>query len=300
MITDFKDHTKAFVKIQDGCENFCAYCKVPLVRSVLWSKPLAHIVDEVKVLVGKGFKEIVLAGICLGLWGRGLSGSGASLIDVLKALEAVPGDFRIRLSSIEPKHVTAELIDYIASHARMCRHLHIPLQSGDDQILALMHRPYTAGFYRELVGAARARMPDIAITTDIMTGFPGEGDEHHKRTLAFVKEFLPARTHIFSYSMRRGTAACDLPGEPDRQTKRRRYFSLKVAALSASYLYRRRYLNQKLDVLVENARDGRTGLLVGYSDNYIRVQFRGGDELMGRIIPVKVVDLVLLYTWGEL
>lgn len=290
-ITDFKDHTKAFVKIQDGCENFCSYCKVPLVRSRLVSKPINDIVEEVGGLVLKGFKEIVLTGICLGAW-------RPSLTEVLKTLANVRGDFRIRLSSIEPKYVTDELIELVASNKRFCRHFHIPLQSGDDRILEKMNRPYTAAEYKALLKKINERMDDAGITTDVMLGFPGETDTNFSNTVDFIKDILPLRTHIFTFSRREDTAAYDMGPELPAEVLKKRYYKLKETAISASYLFRRKFLGQNLGVLVESKRDKSTGLLSGYSDNYIKVLFDGPDTLMKNIATVKVSDLNLTQTLG--
>ena len=306
-ITVFKDHTRAFIKIQDGCDNHCSYCKVPLVRGVLSSKPIDVIVKEVKGLVINGFKEIVLAGICLGAWGkdlfpaemaRGVGIKGASLINVLKELDKIQIDFRIRLSSIEPKYVTDDLISFMASSKRLCKHLHIPLQSGDDEILKKMNRPYTAGDYKRLVNKIRSAIKDVAITTDILIGFPGERDENFKNTVAFIKEIIPARSHIFTFSRRAGTPAYAMPSELSQETLKKRYYELKAVTLGASYIYRKRFLGERLDVLVETKKEKNTGLLTGYSDNYIKVIFSGPDDIMGKIVPVKIEDLNLVYTIG--
>jgi len=169
-ITGFKGHTKAFIKIQDGCENFCTYCKVPLVRGALKSKPLDDICSEVEGLAANGFREIILTGICLGAWGKDLSRSrkdGAagvgdlSLVSVLTALTGLRGDFRIRLSSIEVKYMTDDLLNFMANTGKICKHLHIPLQSGDDTILKKMNRPYRTAEFKALVGKIRAIMPKI-------------------------------------------------------------------------------------------------------------------------------------------
>ncbi|MDD5428046.1 MAG: tRNA (N(6)-L-threonylcarbamoyladenosine(37)-C(2))-methylthiotransferase MtaB [Candidatus Omnitrophica bacterium] len=306
-ITAFKGRTKAFIKIQDGCENRCSYCKVPLVRNVLRSKPLDKITEEVKALTANGFKEIILAGICLGAWGRDLVPSGMaasvglkdlSLMDVLKAIEGIDGNFRVRLSSIEPKYVTDELIKFVAGSKRICRHLHIPLQSGDDEILKRMNRPYTTAEYRAIIEKARAAMGDVAISTDVMVGFPAETESNFTNTLEFVKGILPARTHIFTYSKREGTPAATMSGEVDEAVAKKRYCTLRAATLMSSYTYRTKFERRALDILVENKRDKHTGLLTGYSDNYIRILFDGPDELMGNIVPVRITDMTLAYTKG--
>ena len=286
-ISDFKDHTKAFLKVQDGCDNLCAYCKVPLVRDRSRSKPLKYIMDEVKALVAKGFKEIVLTGICLGAWGRDLS-ENASIVDVLKALETIGANSRIRLSSIEPKYVTDELIGYMASHPNICRHLHIPLQSGDDAVLNMMNRPYTAAQYLSLINKIRENLPDIAITTDVMVGFPGETDERFQNSLGLVRRILPSRVHIFPFSKRNGTKAAEYGEELDPREVKRRHTMMRVLALEASYAYRMKYMGKVLDILTETKRDRPSGMLEGYSDNYIRVMFEGPDSLKGSLTRVKL------------
>lgn len=296
-ITGFKGHTKAFVKIQDGCENACAYCKVPLVRGALRSRPLGDILDEAAALAGNGYKELVLTGICLGAWGKDLCceetasafGLGtASLIDVLKALLSIRGSFRIRISSIEPKYVTDELIELMAGEERICRHLHMPLQSGDDKVLRMMKRPYTTAGYARLVERARGRINDLAITTDVMVGFPGETAELFKNSLDFVRCIAPARTHIFTFSRRQGTAAYSMPGCADAVTAKARHGEMEGVGLNASYLFRRGFVGKSLNVLVESKRDKDSGLLTGYSDNYIDVLFSGPDTIMNSIAPVSI------------
>ncbi len=308
-ITGFKGRAKAFLKIQDGCGNKCSYCKVPLVRGAAKSKPLDNIVKEVKSLVANGFKEIILAGICLGAWGvdifpseiaKDVGSSGANLVDVLKALERLNGDFRIRLSSIEPKYVTDELIEFMSGSRRLCRHFHIPLQSGDDEILKLMNRPYSAAEYRYLTDKLRHVVPDIAITTDVMVGFPGERDVNFKNTMNFIKAILPARTHIFKFSKREGTPAYEMKPDIDENVVRRRYNDLKTVALMSSYIYRSTFVGKVVEVLAETNRDKFTGLLTGYSANYIKVLFDGPDRLMGNIAPVRMDDTNLTYTIGSL
>ena len=298
-ITDFKDHTKAFVKIQDGCGNFCAYCKVPSVRGASRSRPLIDIVDEVNTLVSKGFREIVLTGICLGAWGAELSGR-PGLVNVLKALSDITGDFRIRLSSIEPKYINDELIDYIAGNTRLCAHLHIPIQSGDDEILSRMNRPYKAEQLRSLIIKVRKKIPDIGMATDVLVGFPGETDKQFCNTINLIKEMIPVRTHIFTFSKRTGTAAYSMNETVSGDILKQRFQRIKVAAITVSYIYRERFLNKRLNVLVESKREKRYGRLVGYSDNYIKVTMDGPDALMRNIVPVTIKESNLTHTIGEL
>ena len=297
-ITDFKDHAKAFVKIQDGCNNNCAYCKVPSVRGEPVSRPAKDIMKEVGTLAAKGFKEIVLTGICLGAWG-GDSSAGPGLTGLLKPLNAMPGDFRIRLSSIEPKYVTDELIDFIAGNRRICRHLHIPIQSGDDDVLARMNRPYTGRQLADLIIKVKKRIEGVGIATDILIGFPGESDKNFWNTVNLIKEIQPVRAHIFPFSKREGTAASAMSGDLPHDVMKTRFQRMKITAITASYLYRENFLKKSVDVLVESKREKHSGRLVGYSDNYIKVAFDGPDSLMRTIAPVKIEELNLVYTLGK-
>ena len=297
-VTGFKDHTKAFVKIQDGCANACSYCKVPYVRGGSISRPLNDIAEEVKMLISKNFEEIVLTGICLGAWGNDLA-EKKGIVDVLKTLCGIPGVFRIRLSSIEPKHVTDELIDYMSQNRKICKHLHIPIQSGDDEILSRMNRPYTADGMRDLIIKVRNKMEGVGITTDVLIGFPGETDKNFRNTVNLIKEALPVKTHIFPFSKRDGTAACAMAGAVPGDEIKNRFQSMKIAAITASYLYREGFLKQLVDVLVESKKEKHSGRLTGYSDNYIKVIFDGPDSLMKRIIPVRIEELSLSYTMGS-
>ncbi|MBN2453651.1 MAG: tRNA (N(6)-L-threonylcarbamoyladenosine(37)-C(2))-methylthiotransferase MtaB [Candidatus Omnitrophica bacterium] len=299
-ISGFKGHSKAYVKIQDGCENKCSYCKVRLVRGRCKSKPIDDIVEEVQGLVCNGFREIILTGICLGAWGKDFMNGAAGLIDVFKALTGLGGGFRVRLSSIEPKYVTDGLIEFMAGSGMVCPHLHIPFQSGDDDILKLMNRPYTSSGYAAIVDKVRDRIPDIAITTDMIIGFPGESEERFKRSIDFIKRISPSRTHIFTFSRREGTSAHDLPGSVNGAALKERYKEMCAVTDEAADIYRRSFLSRKLDVLVEERADAATGLLRGYSDNYIYMHFTGRDDLIHGIIPVRVAGFNGDRTVGEI
>jgi threonylcarbamoyladenosine tRNA methylthiotransferase MtaB len=216
--------------------------------------------------------------------------SGATLADVLRALDDIHGDFRIRLSSIEPKYVTDDIIAIIKRNRKICRHLHIPLQSGDDEILKKMNRPYTAAAYRSLAEMARAEIEGLAITTDVMVGFPGESAAHFKNTLDFVRELSPSRMHIFTFSRRPGTTAYSMEGGIDPYVAKKRHHELEGVALNTAYLFTKTFVGDVVKVLVENKREGDSGLLTGYSDNYIKLLFSGPDALMGQIVPVRITD----------
>ncbi|MFH1995679.1 MAG: tRNA (N(6)-L-threonylcarbamoyladenosine(37)-C(2))-methylthiotransferase MtaB [Candidatus Omnitrophota bacterium] len=291
-ISDFKGRTRAFIKIQDGCSQRCSYCRVALVRGPLKSKPVGIIREEARRLADKGFKELVLSGICLGAWGAE-ERKKEGIIEALRALEKVNGEFRIRLSSIEPKHVTGELLSYIAATRRVCSHLHIPLQSGDDSVLKRMNRAYTAGEYCSLIARVKAAIPDISVTTDVIVGFPGETDQNFENSVRVLKKILPVRVHVFPYSPRVGTAAFGYDGALDGTVVKARTSKMRAAALGMSYLSREKFLNRRLRVLVETTREKESGMLEGYSDNYVKIQFKGPDKLMGTIVPLEIEHLTL-------
>ncbi len=288
-ISYFKGHTKAFIKIQDGCDNLCSYCKVRLARGKSRSRRAQDIARETEELLKNGFKELVLTGICLGSWGKDL-GCGMEIADLLDILERVDKDFRIRLSSIEPNMVSDRLLARIARSKKICHHLHIPLQSGSDRILRSMKRPYTRKEFRKLVMRIKKTVPGIAITTDVMVGFPGETEKDFKETCGLIKEIVPARIHIFSYSRREHTAASKYEGALDKPTIKRRKTLLEKTAQEVRYRYKRQFLRRELRGLVETRRDPATGFLTGYTDRYIRFLLDGPDSLMGRFVSLKMVN----------
>ncbi len=297
-ISDFAGHTKAFIKVQDGCDRFCSFCKIPLVRGRSRSRPLKDIVEEVRRLVERGFKEVILTGICLGDYGRDFK-DGTDLIRLIDELEKIGLSFRIRLSSIDPEDITDELINKFVTAKLLCRHFHIPLQSGDDEILKKMNRHYTASRFTGLVHKIKSAIVDIAITLDVMVGFPGEGEENFKNTLNIVEAISPLRMHIFPYSKRDGTQAAKFNGVPAPHIVRRRIRRLRELQREMSYNFRRRFIGKGLQVLVETKRDRTAGLLIGYSDNYIKVVFEGPDELMRGLIRVKIQEVTGDFTFGR-
>ncbi|MDP2938970.1 MAG: MiaB/RimO family radical SAM methylthiotransferase [Candidatus Omnitrophota bacterium] len=285
-INDFKNHSRAFIKIQDGCNNHCAYCKVPLVRGNSRSRNLNSIIEEARRLIDKGFKEIVLCGICLGAYGRDLTPK-LKLSNLLLALNEIKQNFRIRLSSIEAKDVSYEIIDIIANSTKVCKHLHIPFQSGDDIILKRMARKYTCEDYLSTVEKIRNKIPLIAITTDIMAGFPGETEENFQNTLNFLKRTMPSRMHCFPFSRRPGTKAFDLSGLASDETIRKRVAELLVLAKQMAHNYLKKFVGKELEVLIEAKPDKSTGFFKGYSDNYIYTLVKAKDLKPGQIIKAK-------------
>lgn len=292
-IDSFHGRTRAVIKVQDGCTEFCTYCIIPYARGMLRSRRPGAIVSEVRRLVAQGFKEIVLAGIHMGAYGKDFH-ENIGLVDLLNELMGIDGLERVRLSSIEPMDVDFKLLELMASNAKLCRHLHLPLQSGSDQVLARMKRRYTTDQFRSLVVYARQLMPDIAITTDIMVGFPGETEEQHAESLNFVAEMGFSRLHVFPYSPRHGTPAASFPEQVDPAVQRRRVKEFLKLGEEMAMAYHSRFLGKTLNVLVEKELDGDTGLCQGYTDNYIRVVFDpgvaglDGQTLGGHFVAVRI------------
>ena len=287
LISSFSGHSRAFIKVQDGCNNSCAYCKIPSVRGRSRSRSLAEITREAKALIQNGYKEIVLCGICLGCYGKDLKPKKA-LVDVISAIIKLKGNFRVRLSSIEARDITDRLIKLLASSDKICRHMHIPFQSGDDEILRLMQRKYTASFYKKIVDKLKEQIPDIAITTDILVGFPGEEDKHFLTTVELIEYVGPSRIHIFPFSLRKDTLAYDLPSRVSMNIIKERIEKLGIIARRSSYLYRKRFLNEKLYVLFEDKKDRKTGFAKGYTDNYIEVLCDNLNVTSSTLRPAEV------------
>ncbi|MDI6759128.1 MAG: tRNA (N(6)-L-threonylcarbamoyladenosine(37)-C(2))-methylthiotransferase MtaB [Candidatus Omnitrophota bacterium] len=286
-ISYFKGHSRAFLKIQDGCNNFCSYCKVPLVRGVSRSRPLNEIVEEAERLIQSGYKEIVLTGICLGAFGKDLSAQ-VNLSCLLEGLEKIDGLERIRLSSIEMMDVTDTLINKIAESKKICRHLHIPLQSGDNEILKKMNRHYARAEYLGLIRKIKVRIPAIAITTDCLVGFPGETEVNFLNTIDLIKRILPFKIHIFPYSRREGTlAAVYSGGELNSAVIKRRILQLKELGQKCAFEFAKQFFNKSIFLLIEGHFKGLSSTWYGHTDNYIKVKIRSVKNLKNQIIKIR-------------
>ena len=294
---DYSTRTRAYLKIEDGCDRFCTYCIIPYARGPVRSRAPERVRAAAERLAAEGYREIVLTGIHLGFYGRDL-GPGVDLITVLRLLEDVPGLKRVRLSSLDPHEVTSDLLTYMAEHERVCRHLHIPLQSGSNAVLKRMGRPYTREEYLGLVERIRSVLPDVGLTTDIIVGFPGETEDDFQATLDLVRRAAFSRLHVFSFSPRQGTPAAAMPDQVDARIKDERSRRLIALGKELALKFHSRYLGRNLEVLVEEEREG--GDLAGYSSNYIRVRFSGPDALMNRVLPVRVTAATPDYVHGEL
>ena len=286
-VSDFCGHTRAFLKIQDGCDNFCSYCKVHLVRGRSRSRLFEDIIKEGSALAARGFKEVVLTGICLGAYGRDID-KVTDLVKIIVELEKIKGLLRIRLSSIEAGDVTDKLIHKMAESKKLCPHLHIPIQSGDDQILKKMKRRYTRKFYLNLIDKIKAKVPSVSITTDCLVGFPQESEKNFQNTLSLVKKIVPLRTHIFPYSARKGTSAYQFAGENNLSLIRERCQRLKEISEECALSYKKSFLNQSVGVLIEGKVKRSDDLWQGYSSNYIRVLVGSNANLKNKIVTLEL------------
>ncbi len=286
-IPDYESRTRAYIKIQEGCSNFCTYCIVPYARGPLRSRPAERVLGEAAHFIKAGFREIVLAGIHTGAYGFD-RGEGRNLAGLVHKVARLPGLQRLRLSSIEPMDITFDLIDMIAENPVICRHVHIPLQSGDDTILQKMNRHYTAGEFARLVAAVRDRVPGVAVTTDIMVGFPGETDELFENSYQFIKALGFAGVHIFKYSPRRGTPAAGFPAQVVPGQKEERSQRLIELGAEMARIFAEKFLGVTTDVLVEQRHGQQSKLYEGLTDNYLRVLLPGNEDMRGRFIPVRL------------
>jgi threonylcarbamoyladenosine tRNA methylthiotransferase MtaB len=285
-IHGFRNHTRAFIKVQEGCSNSCSYCIVTRARGEERARPSRGIAAEVEALVSQGFKEVVLTGTDLGKY---VDESGEDLVALLRMLEDIDGLERIRLSSIHPDRVTKPLLDCFSSSSRLCPHLHLSIQSADDSVLNLMNRSYTRSDCERAVQNLICACPHIALGADFIAGFPGEDDPAFERTLDFVKGAGLAYLHVFPFSARSGTKAASMRRQVAPDIKRERAALLRQAGEWKWLAYRNRFLGARLECLVESRR--RAGSLVGLSANYIRVEFEGDDCLRNRLVPVRFMSI---------
>ena len=284
-IDEFQGRTRAFVKIQDGCNRFCSYCIIPYARGRVRSRQPADITAELTRLAAHGYKEVVLVGINLTAYGQDL---GLSIADAVDAACAVDGLERIRLGSLEPDFITDEVIARMKAQPKLCPQFHLALQSGCDATLKRMNRHYTTAEYTDLCQRLRYHFPDCAITTDVMVGFPGETDEEFARSLEFVRQIDFARAHVFSYSRRPGTVADRLAGQVPAAVKTARSRQLIAVCEESARRYAATYIGKQADVLLETPHGD--GTVTGHTDTYLTVRVRTAHG-SGRLIPVTITDL---------
>jgi threonylcarbamoyladenosine tRNA methylthiotransferase MtaB len=286
-ILPLSERTRSFLKIQDGCDSFCTYCIVPFSRGPLRSLEPNRVIALLRSLSEEGYKEVVLTGIHLGKYGVDLS-PATSLKDLLTLIEKERVPLRVRLSSIEPKEVVPELIRMAASEEWLCRHFHIPLQSGDNRILQRMNRNYTSEEYARLIESIHSQIPLAAIGVDIMAGFPGEGEGACGNTYTLVKDLPISYFHVFPFSPRQGTAAWDFKDKVDEREIKKRAEALRVLGQKKRENFYRSCIGKTFQVLAEGSDRSGMGMIKGLSDNYLPVLFPFPREIKNEMIPVRI------------
>jgi threonylcarbamoyladenosine tRNA methylthiotransferase MtaB len=284
----FSDRTRAARKIQEGCNNFCTFCIIPWARGLLRSRKPENVLKQARQLVEAGYKEIVLTGIHTGGYGEDLE--NYSLADLLWDLDKIDGLKRVRISSIEASQIDDRILEVLNTSEKMCRHLHIPLQAGDDEVLKRMRRKYTVDEYREKIEKIREAMPQVAITTDVIVGFPGETDEQFENSYRLIEELQFAELHVFPYSKRTGTPAARMENQVSDKVKQERVQRLIQLSGRLSLQYSRRFVGDVLDVIPERPykEEPGSGLYTGYSDNYLQLVFPGNEQLVGKVCRVRL------------
>ncbi|MFA6940072.1 MAG: MiaB/RimO family radical SAM methylthiotransferase, partial [Clostridiaceae bacterium] len=296
-VKSYDNRTRAFIKIQDGCNNFCSYCLIPYARGASVSKPLTSIIEEVKDLSKNGFKEIILSGIDVSSYGKDLE-EDITLVRVFEEIDKIDGIERIRIGSIGPEFFTDENIKRLKALKKLCPHFHISLQSGCNETLKRMNRHYTAEEYSEAVNKLRENFSGISITTDIIAGFPGETEEEFNKTYSFLQNIMLTKTHVFKYSIREGTRAAKLPDMVSASEKEER--SKKLIELSGKL--ENEFINKNLglsyDVLYEKRLDD--GIYDGYTPNYIRVISGSAADIEDKILKTKLEENINLAARGKI
>ncbi|MGB9663310.1 MAG: tRNA (N(6)-L-threonylcarbamoyladenosine(37)-C(2))-methylthiotransferase MtaB [Ignavibacteria bacterium] len=281
-----EDRTRAFLKIQDGCDYKCSFCTIPKARGLSRSQPEDETVSQLSELVEKGFKEIVLTGVNVGDYGSKI---GTNLYNLLKKLIKVDGDFRIRISSIEPNLLTDEIIELVASEDKLCKHFHIPLQSGSDKILKKMQRRYLSKLYAERIEKVKSLIPQAGIGVDVIVGFPGEDENDFKATQEFIANLPVSYLHVFTYSERPGTPASEMKEQVPKNERRRRTNTLRILSARKKYQFYLEMIGTEQKVLFEHRDDD--GSIKGFTSNYIRVVTNLQSDLTNKFADFKLMDL---------
>lgn len=290
------NRTRAYLKVEDGCDLYCTYCIVPYARGPVRSRPYEEVLNEARRLADEGFKELVITGIHVSSYGKDLG--NVDLFDILKGINEIDGIGRIRLSSLEPKLLDEDTVKKMASLEKLCRFFHISLQSGSDEILKKMHRRYTSDEYRQIVHNIRRYIPEAGIATDIMVGFPGETDANFEESYNFVKEMNFSHMHVFKYSPRKGTKAYEYEDQVEKRVKEERSEAMLELARVMKENFHMRFIGKTMDVLFENT--SKDGLYEGLTDNYIRVLAWADKSVRNSILPVKLAEMKDLDVIGEI
>jgi len=292
-VEKFTNQTRAYIKIQDGCNNFCAYCIIPFMRGNIRSKDMSKVIEEANILVNNGHKEIVLTGIDTGSYGKD---KNYDLTDLLNELVKIEGLKRIRLSSIDTFDLDDKFIECLRNNDKICDHLHISLQSGSNKILKLMNRKYTCEEYLNTINKIRSVRPDISITTDVIVGFPQESDEDFNEVLDYVNKVKFSKVHVFPFSKRDGTKASIMDGQVQESVKKARAKKLIEVSDELEKEYYSKFLGKELEVLVEENIDGKS---IGHTSNYIKVEIDGTLN-RNEFYKVKITSIEKEYVIGEL
>ncbi len=283
----FGERSRAYLRVQDGCESFCTYCIVPYTRGPSRSLPVKEVIEQAKIFTEEGHKEIVLTGIHLGYYGKDLTGK-ATLLSLLDKLTLATPQTSYRISSLEPLEINESLLSLMRERKNIQPHLHIPLQSGSDEILTRMNRRYTTHQFREVIELCHERLPDAAIGIDILAGFPGETDAHFSSAISFLQSLYYSYLHVFPYSIRPGTVAARFKEQIPKIIKDARVAELRLISDAKKNAFYESQLQQTRPVLVEGRRDS-DGMLKGFTDNYIAVRFAGPDSLLNSVTSVRLL-----------
>ncbi|MGG3889308.1 tRNA (N(6)-L-threonylcarbamoyladenosine(37)-C(2))-methylthiotransferase MtaB [Metabacillus fastidiosus] len=299
-VPSFTDRTRASLKIQEGCNNFCTFCIIPWARGLMRSRDPKEVIKQAQQLVDAGYKEIVLTGIHTGGYGSDMKDYNLAML--LRELdEKVHGLKRIRISSIEASQITDEVIEVLKTSDKVVRHLHIPIQSGSDTVLKRMRRKYSMAFFAERLERLKEALPGLAVTSDVIVGFPGETEEEFMETYNFIKEHRFSELHVFPYSKRTGTPAARMEDQVDEEVKNERVHRLISLSDQLAKEYASLHENEVLEVIPEEQfkEDSESGLYVGYTDNYLKVVFPATEEMVGKIVKVKITKAGYPYNEGQ-
>lgn len=290
-VTSYSENVRAHLKIQDGCDNFCSYCLIPFRRGKMRSRNKEHIIEEAKYLISQGYKEIVLTGIHVGGYGRDLN--DISFSDLVEQLCSLDGLYSLRISSIEESEIDEKLINLYKNNRVLAKHLHIPLQSGSDKILSLMNRKYNCEQFYNKITLLKEALPDVAITTDVIVGFPSEEEENFLETYKFIKKCGFHMLHVFPFSAREGTKAYLMKGQIDPKIKKERVGKLLSLSKELWEEYTNRFIDQNLSVLIEK-NDKENGISYGHTSNYIDVAIKNIKAKPGDIVDVKLTKSMIV------
>ncbi len=288
-LSTYKERTRAYLKIQEGCSQFCAYCIIPYARGPIRSRKPDDIIEEVRHLADSGFLEVVLTGIHLASYGREIGDT--NLLDIIEKIHIIDGIKRIRLGSIEPTTITKEFVEAAGRLPKLCPHFHLSLQSGCDKTLAEMNRKYNTDEYRKSVELLKNNIPDVAITTDLMVGFPGETEDDFLKSRDFAEEIGFSKIHVFKYSPRKGTPAAEMKNQVSPEEKERRSEIMLSLSDELEKKYLERFAGRDMEVLYEQEMQGEDGYIEGLTNNYIRVMAKGDIGLKGKLIETELLKV---------